>query len=496
MALLTEEALSDIQGILLSGYAHLNFGSLIFLQVNDAAKAQQWLQQLLPQVQSSKSWERRSDRSTVKPETTLNIAFTYAGAKAFNLPEETLASFSPEFKEGMVKNANILGDTGDSDPQGWDIGGPRNPEVHLLLILFAMNEAALQAFRKEQQKLIEASNGGVAEIALQEGARPQSQKEPFGFHDGVSNPIVEGTPKHPEPDQWVIRTGEFVLGYLNEYGLYPPSPATLAQNDPHGVLPAFPENGAPAFRDFGRHGSYLAYRKLGQDVAGFWKYVADQVRQLDGTVDSLEGIRLASKFVGRWPSGAPLVLSPDRDDPELAKENRFTYALDAKGLACPIGAHARRANPRASIAHNTPEQSIASSNTHRILRRAFSYGGETGVGVEHDFDVQALDRGQLPEGLPSQGPERGIHFMGINADLRRQFELVQQNWCNNPAFNALYGNKDPMVGDNDGKESMAIPRNPLRSRLLDVPRFVTTRGGGYFFLPSITALRFLVQTRH
>jgi hypothetical protein len=97
----------------------------------------------------------------------------------------------------------------------------------------------------------------------------------------------------------------------------------------------------------------------------------------------------------------------------------------------------------------------------------------------------------LPRAIPSQVPDRGIHFIGVNADLRRQFELVQQNWCNNPAFNALLANKDPMIGDTLGKGNMTIQSSPFRKRLLDVPRFVTTRGGSYLFLPSITALRFM-----
>jgi Dyp-type peroxidase family len=492
MPLLTKEALEDIQGILLTGYAHLNFGCYLFLKAKDPAKARQWLQQILPQVRSAKSYERRSDGSKIKPDTTVNIAFTYAGAQALDLPEETLSSFSTEFKEGMVKNANILGDTGDSDPQHWEVGGPTNSEVHILLMLFAIDAAVLAQLRSEQQDLIQRSDGGVVEIALQEGARPLSQKEPFGFHDGISNPTVEGTPKHPEPSEWVIRTGEFVLGYINEYEVYPPSPVVLPQHDPNGILPAFPENGAPMYRDFGRHGSYLAYRKLRQDVAGFWKYAAEKAREIEGTADDQGAIWLASRLVGRWPSGAPLALSPDRDDPKLADENRFTYALDPKGLACPIGAHNRRANPRASIAYNTAEQSISSSNTHRILRRAVSYGGVTGLDVEHDFDVRALDRGELPKAIPSHVPDRGIHFIAVNADLRRQFELVQQNWCNNAAFNGLLDNKDAMIGDTAGMGNMTIQSRPFRKRLLDVPRFVTTRGGSYLFLPSITALRFMV----
>ena len=60
---------------------------------------------------------------------------------------------------------------------------------------------------------------------------------------------------------------------------------------------------------------------------------------------------LAAKFVGRGPSGAPLALAPERDDAGLgadpARNNAFMYAADdAKGLKCPLGAHARRSYAR------------------------------------------------------------------------------------------------------------------------------------------------------
>lgn len=491
MAHLDAAALDDIQGIILNGYAHLRYGTLYFLQVRDAAKARRWLGEVATQTTTSKRWAVGPDGKTIKPPTTVNVALTHPGAQALQLPGQALATFSPEFREGIVANAPILGDTGDSDPAHWDVGGPENPEVHVLLILFARDRATLERHAREQEDLVEESRGGVVVVAQEQGARPRSQKEPFGFRDGVSNPLIEGTPGNPVADQWVVKTGEFLLGYLNEYGIYPLSPSVLASDDPDGILAPFPKDTYPAYRDLGRNGSYLVYRKLEQDVEGFWRYVGEQHAE-GSEVDSEAAVKTASKLLGRWPSGAPLVLSPDRDDPALRKENRFTYALDPHGFACPAGAHTRRANPRAALAHNTPVQSFTSANTHRLLRRAMSYGGEDGFDVEHGFDVDGLEEGRMPVGYTDPRP-RGIHFLAVNADIRRQFELVQQNWCNNRAFNAVFDNKDAVMGDNDCTDGMTIPRDPLRRRLLAVPRFVTTRGGGYCFLPSITALRYMAD---
>jgi hypothetical protein len=80
---------------------------------------------------------------------------------------------------------------------------------------------------------------------------------------------------------------------------------------------------------------------------------------------------VAAKFVGRWPSGAPL-LAPERDDPELgadpARNNAFLYAADdARGLKCPLDAHARRTYPRDS-------KIVGVARFHRIIRRSSSYG--------------------------------------------------------------------------------------------------------------------------
>jgi len=503
----TDADLEDIQGTILSAFSHLRYGSYLFLQLKDTAKAKVWLSKVIPQTTTSRRWELPGGRKR-KSETTLNIGFTYPGLKTLGLLEDTLLTFSREFILGMPGRAKVIGDTGKSAPESWEVGGPNTEEVHVILVLNAMDEEARDGLREAHRALLSETDGGVVEVNEQHGHRPASDKEPFGFLDGISQPLIERSKGNPEPNEWVIRTGEFILGYLNEYHEYPLSPGVFAKNDPDNILPPLPDNAIPEWKDLGRHGSYMVYRKLAQDVAGFWNYMAAHAKRgSDGLPDVERAagslptgeppartmVYLASKCVGRWPSGAPLVLAPDKDDPvlgmDLSRNNNFMYQpTDKAGFACPIGSHVRRSNPRDSRINEEPKESLIAINRHRILRRAVSFGTDL-------FPRDDVERGKIPLNLKDDGQERGIHFFAINASIRRQFELIQETWCNKGSFNSLFNNKDPIVGNNDGSSHMTIQRRPVRKRLMNLPRFVNVRGGGYFFLPSMTALRFLANSR-
>ncbi|MGI9079547.1 MAG: Dyp-type peroxidase, partial [Acidimicrobiales bacterium] len=369
-----------------------------------------------------------------------------------------------------------------------DGSGPGPRRFTALVVVYADAAGAVQEMLDDLRGDL-GEERGVVEVGVEHGAENTTFKEHFGFSaDGLSQPIVQGIrSEDSEPNAWVVRTGEFVLGYLNELGHYPPSPGVAAEHDPRAVLPTFPDDGLPGFGDFGRNGTYLVYRKLHQDVAGFWRHVHDSVpRAPTGSRESAMAA-LAAKYLGRWPSGAPLVLAPDADDSTLGDRNDFMYRpIDPDGLACPVGAHIRRANPRDGFRRiaDTAEESIRNSNQHRILRRGISYGDPL-------FAKEEVERGHAPIDLVDDGRPRGLHFLAVNSDIQRQFEFVQETWLNNGNFNGLVDNRDPLVGDNDGSGTMTIQRRPVRRRVRDVPRFVHVRGGAYLFLPSITALRFL-----
>jgi hypothetical protein len=59
--------------------------------------------------------------------------------------------------------------------------------------------------------------------------------EPFGWRDGISQPLVEGLGK-TGPESLTVKAGEFVLGYPNEYGLLTGHPPLGRNGSPR--LPA------------------------------------------------------------------------------------------------------------------------------------------------------------------------------------------------------------------------------------------------------------------
>jgi Dyp-type peroxidase family len=480
----------DIQGLIATGYGHLDHAGFLFLRVSDGARARDWLRALIPQVTTAERWPKDADGRKDRPPRPLNLAFSSSGFAALGLPEESLAGFSTEFVAGMPSRASVLGDWGDSDPNNWELGGPTNPALHMLAIVHGADDDAV--YRRLAQLKASCDGAGIEEVTTERGERAPRSREHFGFAaDGISEPLIEGLQEADQPGTSAVKTGEFVLGYRNEFGVYPASPAVHQAHDRHGMLPPFPDEALPDCRDFGRNGTYLVYRKLLQDVAGFWRFVQEICSQppVDPAVRAVQMRLVASKFMGRWPSGAPLVMAPHRDDLALGTRNDFLYRpTDEDGLACPVGAHIRRANPRDSLkrVRDTAADSIKSSNQHRILRRGVPFGPPL-------FAPATIENGGVPVDLQHDDAPRGLHFVALNADPKRQFEFIQQTWINNPSFNGLYDNKDPILGDNDGSGNMTIQRRPVRATVRGIPRFVSVRGGAYWFVPSISALRYLAE---
>jgi deferrochelatase/peroxidase EfeB len=177
------------------------------------------------------------------------------------------------------------------------------------------------------------------------------------------------------------------------------------------------------------------------------------------------------------------VLSPDADDPALSDANDFAYHdADPTGTRCPIGAHIRRANPRDSL---DPRPGTASSwkinRRHRILRRGREYG--TQLSPEDAVREEAAHQSD---------DERGLHFICLNGNIARQFEFVNDTWLNDPKFAGLYDDADPLVAPSQPfGGTFTVQSETLRERVKEVPRFVSVRGGAYFFLPGLAATRWL-----
>ena len=346
----------------------------------------------------------------------------------------------------MAARADILGLTGGNQPDLW-VGGMASPNLHAITVLFARDVAERERCALEHASYLKQCDGVELLSALDLEAIPPFDyaHEHFGYRDRLSQPVIEGTGVEPTPGSGpALKPGEFFLGYADEEG---------------------PAAGMPQPEILSRNGSYVAYLRMQEHVGAFRDFLCAH-----GETPEQQEL-IAAKLMGRWRSGAPLVLTPDQDDPKLGadsqRNNDFNYAkMDPYGYGCPMGAHIRRMNPR---------DTAVNMNRRKMIRRGGTYGPE------------------LPEGTPEDGIERGIAaFVGC-ASLVRQFEFAMNVWANDPNFHELGNERDPIFGTQDGSFDMTIPKRPIRKKIKGLPAFTTIRGGAYFFLPGIKALRYLAS---
>lgn len=447
--------LGDLQGDVLRGYGN-RYGHVSYAFVHlgcPAEQARRWLDDVVDHVTTASPWP-----SGHRPATTLNVAFTTPGLRALGVPEALLGTFSSEFRHGMAARAPILGDVGPSAPEHWQPGlGGR--DAHVLLTINALSAAdhvhALQRMRDAM-----ADVDGIAVVGQQDAELLPGAREHFGFADGASQPALEdadpdrirggGVPV-ADGDWRGLAPGEFVLGLPDE------------DTRAGGPLPSAPGG------VLGRHGTYVVWRKLYQDVARFRRVLHDAAHG-----DDAEAARLAAKVVGRWHDGAPLVTHPDAPpdhfDPRSPAANDFRYAADLDGHGCPVGAHVRRANPRDALGFDGHL-----SFRHRMIRRGMPYGPP------------------LPDGvMVDDGVDRGLVFVCFQASISRQFEGVQVQWLNDGNIFGLGHDRDFLLGSPTGRGKMTIEGDPPVFLSPQQP-FVRLRGGAYLFMPGMTALAALAD---
>jgi deferrochelatase/peroxidase EfeB len=430
--------LNDIQHFLLERTPGLA-GRYDFLSFEHPAAGRAWLSGMLGEVATAAAVRSRPESAHW-----VTIAFTWSGLRALGVDAASLATFPDEFRAGMAARAEIIGATGHNHPDRW-VGRIADPALHALVVLFARDAAERERYREEHGPLLSGGAGVDVLSSVNLEAIAPEPRDHFGYRDRLSQVPIEGTDREPQPGSGrPLKAGEFFLGYVDESGALPPlpKPEILTKN-----------------------GSYLAYFRLEEHVSAF----RDFLRRHGQTEEDQE--LLAAKLMGRWRSGAPLVLAPQRDDPALATDmrrtNDFDYGkMDPYGYACPIGAHIRRVNPR---------DTVDNVERRRMIRRGGTYGPP------------------LPEGAPDDSVERGIAgFIGC-ASLVRQFEFAMNVWVNDPTFKGLGNERDPIIGTQNGTFDMTIPHRPIRKKLEGLPAFTTLRGGAYFFVPGLRALQFLAS---
>ena len=474
--------LSDIQGYVVRGYKNMLYSRYLLLHITDAKAAGNFLHKHSTCI---------TNVNTFVKDKCLNVAFTADGLIAMGLSNANMQNFTREFREGMTTphRQRLLGDFDSSAPDKWIWGGTKNDEVHILLMIFGSDKNAALAYYEELLPDITAS--GMKELRQLDGQTLPGNKEHFGFRDGISQPVIKGSGREGVQQNY-INPGEFIMGYKNEYDVFPDTPLITEKQGDGNLLPE--DAAGTGHKDLGRNGTYMVLRQLQQDVKAFWTFINEQSKDPDGSFNEKASRKLAAKMMGRWPSGAPIVKWPDEDpvilfpDEEPAKfidDDDFKYHKeDPNGLKCPFGSHLRRANPRDSFEDNNTKESLRLTRRHRIIRRARLYGDP----------FEGSPTAFTPDG------EVGLLFTCFNADISRQFEFIQYTWANYPKFKQLYNDPDPFIGVRENPEpgtqqNFTIPQEPVSRHITELQRFVTVKGGAYFFFPSVTAIRYLATVK-
>jgi Dyp-type peroxidase family len=442
----------DLQGNILSGY-RLPYGAFLLVKIGDPSRGRAWLRELLRRDVVTTARAQRG-----KPRRASNVAFTFAGLRTLEVADRLLRLFPEDLRQGMEARADRLGDLDLNDPVWWETGLRDADQGHVMLMLRAQKSRARNAAMAREYASIKRHRLAVvyaqsSDPLPSDRARAQmcgaGDREHFGFADGCSQPAIAGAQAGEDDDRQRINPGEILLGYLDE-------------NDD-----------IPGAAKFFRNGSFMVFRKLEQRVAAFRNVVAKNA------CGGLGRDELEAKIVGRWRNGEPLVVEQGacgaRDRRAL---NNFRYGTlsadqpedgvphDPDGFLCPLGAHIRRAFPRDALVGGDGR-----TRRHRILRRGMPYGAP-------------LAQGEISEGKPDRG--RGLLFICFNASIARQFETVQ-SWC-------LDGNLFDVPGEPDFLLGPPVARMTIQQRdgagVLERDRqLVYTKGGGYFFYPSVPALK-------
>ena len=458
-----ELELDEIQGNILAGFKN-EYITFLFIELSaNARKARAWLTDVIADVATTTEVKNFNDAfrlashsgADLPKASWLNLALTQRGLRALGVDDAELDQLPEEFQQGMRARAELIGDTGDDAPKNWpDCLG--SASIHALMIV-ADDDAATRNIRCSEF-LERARTHGATLVLRQDGMRRRDLRnhEHFGYRDGISQPAVVGFTDDRRLGQVCVQPGEFVLGYPGE-----PAPPGSAALDPLNPNPSWLRNG-----------SFLVFRRLAQDVAGFHTFVR---RAAGDAKMSRELFR--AKLVGRYRSGASLVgrnqsrVDPGSKNSALLESNAiddFGYADDPGGTDVPRAAHIRKTNPR--------DQPLPKDDMRRrrILRRGIPFG--------EPFQSKAADKGRYGRF------DRGMCFVCYQRSIADQFEHIQREWMNTDSHPQVDDGIDPLSTRGPEGRYCAVP-GAVGSPIQLGDMWVKTTAGEYFFAPSIAAMK-------
>jgi deferrochelatase/peroxidase EfeB len=538
---------SQIQSLVFGGLGFMPHGTcLIYDLPEDRQKAREFVSALYEHTAFGDGRKLRHDAI-------LTVAFGARALPKLGLPDECVSGFPAAFLEGMTSpgRPRILGDTGDNAPENWKWG---RGQPDLALLVYGRDQRPSDEKRRDPDGKPDltalndllatltalARDSGMAparEIPLVPAKKPAI--EPFGFVDGVSQPIIRGSYqsfRNNDPIH-LVEPGEFVIGYPDDRGNFPPEPELSPLADPKNLLPVaersrqFGNSIVDAPRALARNGTFLVIRQLEQHVDKFEAYCEEQAERVKDRFPAPYEVTadyIAAKLVGRWRDGSSLVRNPyyPYEKERVKTAERRTERKAAEGFEAEQkvamqtlrGADAE-AGPESSRSETKPTDDASSipapAEPSRRADNDFLYGTEDPQALRCPFGAhirRANPRDSLVPGSmeqvsisnrhrimrvgrlykPEKDRDPGLLFMCLNGDIERQFEFVQQTWLVSPSFHGLAGEQDPLTSQpSDKATGYLVPTMDGPVRLQPLPQFVKTLGGGYFFMPSRSLLAFL-----
>jgi Dyp-type peroxidase family len=493
--------LDNIQGNIVPGFKK-DCQHFLFFRIVQPELSRIWLKIIAARFSTAREvldshalWKQLRRRRGHDPDTLdfmfMNCALSHTGLEKLEVPK--LNEFDDAaFKVGIEERAGLIGDPASGSgqpgaPDDWIVGAGRK-QADLLLILGSDN--LKWAISMERELTSQARKHGLQLIHVDRGhVRPgdQAGHEHFGFKDGISHPAIRGCkssqhgdyveprtwPEAPEFDSFrarfagpgrpLIWPGHFLFGYSRQKRDMPEE--------------ARPDSNPPG-PEWASNGSFLVYRRLTQNVAGFHNFLAQAAQTLrdEGFDPNMSPEKLGAHLVGRWVSGWPIMrdrmLDIGRGQPG---ENYFSFATastvalpedphplnaeDASGNICPFAAHIRKVNPRDDPTDLGPMERTLQ---RLMLRRGITFGPE----------------------MDQPNEERGLLFVSYQSSIVSQFEFLMNEWVNTVNKPHDQGGADPLISA-AGNTSIRLSNGAV-PKTLDIPGgWVHASGGAYMFAPSI-----------
>ncbi|CAI7585283.1 unnamed protein product [Penicillium pancosmium] len=488
------------------------FESYLFYKITNVDRFRNDLKDFIDEITTGEQCEERlgkissaaeSGKPTKIPMSGINVSFSQKGLQKLNLAQIN----DGLFEKGMYSDLIF---------EGADIpekllpefkpppGHPANDDswrIDLVFIVAASSEQTLNegiAKIETNFHLRDLNKSSMESVVAKHGQRRPGElrgREHFGFEDHISQPQIQGLDPEPGPREPLsCLPGYIFVGH---------------KGDPRW------ETTPP----WSVEGSFLVFRQLDEKVPEFNKFIESAAKKIPNYDVENGAEKLAAHMMGRWKSGAPVALTPDKDDKSLAFRNDFDFRPKQSILGCPFAAHARKMRPRADhkrdlgmdddfvkgqftdpLVHDTsnppdvevdsdeePDQEPDKEDATVILRRGITFGPELG-----------------PDETEKTTKSRGIYFTCYQSDIRDGFNLLMTRWASNSVFptSKKRAHKDgpgmdPFINQRQRKDhpeghiSLYDGVDPEKTHKLELGTspWVDQRGGEYFFTPSIRGLR-------